>query len=121
RLFMSAENWGGPTTLSGSVWQTITLPAGKYIFMARRGWNHWDLGGRTDRAFLVAAKGSALPISGDDVIARADCGLPQHNSSLGVEITLASEQTVSVGYAVNFPAGETNALSFVSFSLLKVD
>lgn len=121
RLFMSAENWGGPNTLSGSVWQTITLPAGKYIFMARRGWNHGDLSGKTDRAFIVVATGSSLPMSGDNVIGRADCGLPQHNSSLGVEINLASEQTVSVGYAVNFPAGETNALSFVGFNLLKVD
>src|SRR5690606_31018623 len=39
RLFMSAENWGGSTLLTGSVWQSTKLPAGKYILIAKRGWN----------------------------------------------------------------------------------
>jgi len=121
RLFMGAENWGGPTLLTGSVWQTTTLPAGKYILIAKRGWNSGDLGGRADRAFVVVAQGESLPISGDQVLGRADCGLPQNNSSLSVDFELSSEQTISLGYAVNFPAGETNAVSFVNFSILRID
>jgi len=121
RLFMSAENWGGSTLLTGSVWQSTKLPAGKYILIAKRGWNNGDLGGRSDRAFVVVAQGESLPISGDQVLGRADCGLPQNKTSLSVNFELSSEQTISLGYAVNFPAKETNAVSFVSFNLIRID
>lgn len=119
RRFMSAEQWCGPNPLTGGVWQTTTLPAGKYVFLAKRGWNHWDLSG-TDRAYLAIAGGDGLQW-GDDFIGVADAGLPQNSGSMAINFELSQETEVSLGYVVNFPGGECNAVSFTSFSLIKVN
>ena len=121
RLFMSAENWGGANLVTGSVWQSVDLPAGKYVFSAKRGWNYGDLGGRTDRAYLVASNGDTLNANGSNLIKKADCGLPANNQSLSVDFELTAPTKVSLGYFINFKGGETNAVSFTSFTILKVD
>lgn len=121
RRFMGAENWGGANLLTGSVWQSPTLPAGKYVFAARRGWNSGDLGGRTDRAYLVVSKGETLQRDGANLIGKADCGLPGNSQSMSINFELTEETKVSMGYSINFLGRETNAVSFTSFTILKVD
>lgn len=122
RLFLCAENWGGATPLRGSIYQTFTLPAGKYVFIARRGWNWWDIentGGR-DRAFFAIAKGKGIGWKSEDIIAQSDCGDPASRVSMPLSITLDQPTEISMGYVVNFPAGETNALSFTSFTIYAI-
>ena len=122
RLFMCAENWGGPNRLEGSVYQTFTLPAGKYVFIARRGWNWWDIentGGK-DRAFFAISKGKGIEWKSSSIIAQSDCGDPANRVSIPLTITLEQDTEISMGYVVNFPGGETNALSFTSFIIYAI-
>jgi hypothetical protein len=121
RLFMGAENWGGANTLLGSVWQTVELPAGKYVFIAKRGWNNGDLGGRTDRAYVVVSKGDKIELDGANLIKKADCGLNENKQALTLDFELTAPTKVSMGYNVNFRGGETNAVSFTAFQILRVD
>ncbi len=120
RMFMGAENWGGPY-VTGSVWQSFELPAGRYIFSAKRGWNYSNLFGRTDRAYITVSRGESLQNNGVALIAHADCGLPANNESLSVEFELTALTKVSMGYYINFVGGETNAVSFTGFTILKVN
>lgn len=122
RLFMCAENWGGPKPLKGSIYQTLMLPAGKYLFIARRGWNWWDIennGGR-DRAYFAISKGKDLEWKSTNIIAQSDCGDPASRITMPLTITLEQDTEVSMGYVVNFPAGETNALSFITFTIYAI-
>lgn len=122
RLFMCAENWGSPNRLEGSVYQSFTLPAGKYVFIARRGWNWWDIentGGK-ERAFFAIAKGKGIEWKSSNIIAQSDCGDPSNRVSIPLTITLENDTEISMGYVVNFPAGETNALSFTSFTIYSI-
>jgi|GEM_PF-653937 len=119
RMFMGAENWGGPDVI-GSVWQNAELPAGQYIFTAKRGWNFSNLFGRTNRTYLTVSKGEALENSGANLLAHADCGLPANDVTVSVGFELTVPSKVSMGYFVNFVGGETNAVSFTGFTLLKV-
>jgi hypothetical protein len=89
--------------------------------VARRGWNSGDLGGRTDRAYLVVSKGETLQLEGSGLLGKADCGLPANSQSMSINFELNEQTRVSMGYSVNFKARETNAVSFTSFSILKVD
>lgn len=120
RMFMGAENWGGPDAI-GSVWQSPTLPAGKYVFSAKRGWNYNNLFGRTDRTYLTVSKGTTLENSGANLLARADAGLEANNVSLSVDLELTAPTRVSMGYYINFVGGETNAVSFTEFKILRVN
>ncbi|WEK37789.1 MAG: DUF3823 domain-containing protein [Candidatus Pseudobacter hemicellulosilyticus] len=121
RLFMGAENWCGGNGLSGAAWQTTQLPAGKYVFTGRRGWNAGDLNGGLDRAFLVVSRTSQLEVEGANLIARADLASPGNSQSLSVDFELTEPTQVSLGYAVNFRPNECNAVSFISFTILKVE
>jgi hypothetical protein len=121
RKWMSAEDWGANFTVKGGVWQTATLPAGKYVFLAKRGSNTSDLNGGTNRAYLAVAKGKELKWdNGSNLLDKADLGLPANNKSLSVSFKLSKESEVSLGYIVNFPSGELNAISFTSFEIIKV-
>ncbi len=122
RLFMCAENWGGPNLLNGSIYQTFTLPAGKYVFIARRGWNWWDVenNGGKDRAFFAVAKGKGIEWKSPNILVQGDCGDPASRVSMPLTLTLDQDTEVSMGYVVNFPAGETNALSFTSFIIYAI-
>lgn len=123
RLFMCAENWGGPKDLDGSIYQTFTLPKGSYVFIATRGWNWWDVEneGGADHAYFAVAKGKGIEWKSPNIIASLDCGLPGSRVSMPLNVTVDADTEVSMGYVVHFPAGETNALSFTAFTIYKVD
>lgn len=124
RLFMCAENWGGPNDLDGCIYQTFTLPKGKYVFIATRGWNWWDVEneGGADHAYFAVAKGSnGIGWKSPDIIASMDCGLPGSRVSLPLNVEVTEDTPVSMGYVVHFPARETNALSFTAFTIYKAD
>lgn len=116
RLFMCAENWGGPG-LKGSIYQTFTLPAGKYVLIATRGWNKEVVG--ADEAYFAVAKGKGIEWNSADILVKGDCFLPEHQNTIPLALTLEQNTEVSVGYVVNFVAGEFNALSFTAFTIYK--
>lgn len=120
RRFMSAENWGGPA-LTGAIWQTTTLPAGKYVLIAVRGWNSGDLKGGANRAYVAVASGATLGWNSPEILYKTDCALPDSKSAITIPFELAAEKQLSIGYTVNFPTGELNALSFNSWKLIKID
>lgn len=124
RLFMCAENWGGANDLDGSIYQTFTLPKGKYVFVATRGWNWWDVEneGGADHAYFAVAKGSnGIGWKSPDILASQDCGIPASRVSIPLNVEVTSDTVVSMGYVVHFPARETNALSFTAFTIYKAD
>jgi hypothetical protein len=119
RRWMSAENWcSSSNTVVGGVWQTATLPAGNYIFLAKRGWNATDLNGGTNRAFLAVARGQDLHWNTSDLLGKSDLGLSENAKAVSVSFSLSEETTVSLGYIVDLPAGECNAISFTSFQII---
>jgi len=120
RKFMSAENWGGPA-LNGAVWQTTTLPAGKYVLIATRGWNYGDLKGGQNRAFVAVAPGSTLSWNNPDILYKADCSLIENSTAVTIPFELNASTPLSIGYIVNFPTGETNALSFTAWKLIQTE
>lgn len=120
RLFMGAENWGGANPLIGGVYQTTTLPSGKYVFLVNRGWNHWDLNGGTDRAYIAITEGNVLDWN-SNFIGKEDCGLPKNSQAMSINFELAKETTISLGYVVNLRGGEFNAVSFTSFKIIQID
>lgn len=117
RLFMCAENWGGPG-LEGSVYQTFTLPAGKYVFIATRGWNKEVVG--ADEAYFAIAKGEGIEWNDPDMLAKGDCFLPEHQNTIPLTVEVETDTEVSMGYVVNFVPGEFNALSFTAFTIYKI-
>lgn len=121
RLFMSAENWCGGGSVTGGVWQTTTLPAGKYIFLAKRGWNNGDLNGGTDRAYLAVAEGNTLHWDNAAFIGKADLSAPQNKEALSIDFELAEATEISLGYVVNLVPNECNAVSFTSFSIIQIE
>lgn len=118
RRFMSAENWGGPL-LNGAVWQTTTLPQGKYVLVATRGFNTGDLNGRMNRAFVAIASGNALSWNNASILYKADCYDNNNGAVITIPFELNTETSLSIGYTVNFPAGEFNALSFTAWKLIQ--
>lgn len=118
RRFMSAENWGGPA-LNGAIWQTTTLPAGKYVLIATRGWNSGDLKGGLNRAFVAIASGSSLSWNSPNILYKADCYAVDNRTAVTIPFELNASTQLSIGYTVNFPTGEQNALSFTSWKLIQ--
>ncbi|MCJ8164305.1 DUF5013 domain-containing protein [Pontibacter sp. E15-1] len=89
--------WGSPEILNGKLYQTTTLPAGKYAFEIAE----WDWKGMQDPAYLVVAEGAGLP----DYAAVEEGALSYSNlAGSVVEFTLEEQKEVSIGIVVNFPA-----------------
>ncbi|HMR82127.1 MAG TPA: DUF5013 domain-containing protein, partial [Niabella sp.] len=118
RRFMSAENWGGPA-LNGAIWQTTTLPAGRYVLIAARGWNSGDLKGGLNRAFVAIASGGSLSWDNPNIMFKADCYAVDSRTAVTIPFELNASAQLSIGYTVNFPTGEQNALSFTSWKLIQ--
>ena len=118
RLFMCAENWGTPNPLEGAIYQTFSLPAGKYIFIATRGWNKEVVG--ADEAYFAIAKGNGIEWNSNDILVKGDCFLPEHQNTIPLSLTLEQDTEISLGYVVKFLPNEFNALSFTSFTIYKI-
>ena len=69
---------------------------------------------------FVVAKGKGIEWKSPSIIAQSDCGDPASRVSMPLNITLEQETEVSMGYVVNFPGGETNALSFTAFTIYAI-
>src|SRR5699024_5209582 len=117
RQWMGAENWNTNITVKGGVWQTATLPAGEYTFLIERGWNFGDVRAGANRAYFAVAKGDELKWT-SPFIAKADLGIPESQQTYdSIQFNLPQKMEVSLGYVLNFPPHETNALGFWRFTL----
>ncbi len=124
RMAMSAENWGWrPPGLTGGIWQTVTMPAGKYVLIAERGPSYLkgDLQGGKNRAYVAIASGATLAWNSPNILHKADLGEPANGDVITIPFDLAASTQVSIGYVVNFPGNELNAIFFTSWKLIKAD
>lgn len=114
--FSVATGWDGfATTLSDhKVFQTMTLPAGYYIFDAAYD-NVYE--GQCGGTFLVAAAGTTLPTSEnlDQAIAYTSMKAKGQVSSNSLSFILTEETTVSIGLLINMSGNCFMALQ--SFTL----
>lgn len=96
--------WGLPDVPNGKIYQTITLPAGKYMFRTAI-FKHGVTGAKS----IAVAAGNALPNSADVAASSiAYVTLPNvdtptsANKVVDVKFELTQEQQVSMGFVVNF-------------------
>ncbi|TRX59045.1 DUF5013 domain-containing protein [Fulvivirga sp. M361] len=109
------SGWGSPNIPNGKVYQTTTLPAGKYAFEVAE----WDWNGiNSDPAYFVIAEGNGLP----DINALNNNALNYSSLSSGkVEFTLAVATEVSLGVAVDFVDGSGQGFKIKRLSLTRLE
>ncbi|HEX5553575.1 MAG TPA: DUF5013 domain-containing protein, partial [Chitinophagaceae bacterium] len=90
--FMSMDRYGSPEVLNGKIYQTIKLPAGKYVLTA----TFLDFG-IVDQAYITTALGDSLPDISD--IDKTLTYTPFTSPSL--EFLVPTEQNVSIGILAN--------------------
>ena len=115
--FTVTTGWDGfATTINDhKAYQTITLPAGFYTFIAEYG----SFEGQCGQSYLVAAQGKGLPNTEDldEAISYAAMKPKGVMSSNSVSFLLEEETTVSIGLVVNM-SGES-CLTLQRFILTK--
>ena len=90
--FMSMERYGSPEILNGKIYQTMKLPAGKYVLTAA----FLDFG-IVDQAYITAALGDSLPDISD---INTTLGYTPFTSP-SLEFVVPDEQDVSIGILAN--------------------
>ena len=90
--YMSMERWGSPAIPNGKIYQTVTLPKGKYQFQADFQW-----AGISNQAFFAVSEGNTLPNVEDisTAIASSSYSAPR------VSFQLADQKEVSIGIVAN--------------------
>lgn len=108
------SGWGSPNIPNGKVYQTTTLPKGKYAFeVAEWEWN----GIKNDPAYFVAALGNSLPD-----VDKVDEALSYSSLSGGiVEFTLEEDSEVSLGVVVNFVEGIGQGFKIKKLTLTRLE
>jgi hypothetical protein len=90
--YMGMERYGSPAIPNGKIYQTVTLPAARYVFTAE--FESWGI---NDQAYLTAAEGNTLPDVAN--IAGALGHTPFATPTL--PFTVESEKAVSIGIVAN--------------------
>lgn len=90
--YLAMERWGTPAIPNGKIYQTVTLPAGKYLFEVE-----FQGQGISNEAYLAIAAGTTLPDAGAiaTAIGYSPFSAPQ------VTAVLTEEAEVSIGVVAN--------------------
>ena len=110
-------NWDGFGAVQNhKTYQTVTLPAGKYRFIAKY-YDKWE--GESGNSYLVAAQGKGLPDTGDVTSAIAYTKMKEYDHSTvfsnEIEFVLEKKTEVSLGLVVNL--GYRTCLTIKEFIL----
>ena len=101
------EYWGTPAINNGKIYQTVSLPAGKYKLQA----TIHEIANTLPATYLVAAAGSDLP---DAVNYSQSLGFAKftnnslNNKTLDADFTLSAQTDVSLGVVANMVSGNQN-------------
>lgn len=104
---LAFEYWGTPAINNGKIYQTVTLPAGKYKLQASVESIAYDL----PATYLVAAAGTTIP---DAAAYEQSLGFGKftngslNNKTLDANFTLTAETVVSMGVVANMVSGNQN-------------
>lgn len=101
--------------VDGKMSQTITLPAGRYLFSATPYDVFVPLWGGNNTCHIIVAKGKQLPGKGD--LASA-IGYSDTIVDASVIFTLDAETEITLGFLFNFPDTEPLAVGFTKTSLI---
>ncbi|MGX5689727.1 DUF5013 domain-containing protein [Arcticibacter tournemirensis] len=105
--------WGSPYITNGKIYQTTTLPAGKYTFqVVEFSWK-----GTKDPAYIVVAEGTSLPDF--NAIAGNSLGYAPFSNPVA-EFTLAERKEVVLGVCVNYIQNE-QGFKIKRFKLVKTE
>jgi hypothetical protein len=104
---LAFEYWGTPAINNGKIYQTVTLPAGKYKLQATVQSIAYDL----PATYLVAAAGSGLP---DAANYSQSLGFAKftngslNDKTLDADFTVSAQMDVSLGVVANMVSGNQN-------------
>lgn len=104
---MGFEYWGTPAIVNGKVYQTVTLPAGKYKLQA----TIQDIAFELPAAYLVAATGSGLPDAAGYATALGYAKFTNsslNNKTIDADFVINNSMQVSLGVVVNMSSGTQN-------------
>lgn len=90
--YMAMERWGTPAIPNGKIYQTLTLPKGKYSFEA-----NFEGSKISNEAYLTIAAGTALP----DVANISSAIAFSSYSTPKVQFELTEQKEVSIGILAN--------------------
>lgn len=96
--FLSFEYWGTPAIVNGKIYQTLTLPAGSYNFIATVS----NIDNSPEATYVTVATGVTLPDISDIGTALASTRLidnSQNGKDVSVSFELSNETIVSLGFA----------------------
>lgn len=112
KIFFEA-GYGSPAIVDGKVFQTITLPPGKYTFDGSIDW--WNNGGQ-NQVYLVAAAGVSIPNT-SDLHTAIGYKMVDNDSDVQFSFTLSQKTTLSVGCLINLGDENGNSMRFNSLRL----
>ena len=115
---MAFEYWGTPAINNGKIFQTVTLPAGKYSVQLTVESIAYPL----PATYLVAAEGNDLPDAANYATALGFAKITDgslNNKTIEAGFTLAAEKTVSIGVVAHMVTGTQN-LRIKGFKLLSI-
>lgn len=115
-IHFESKDWSGAGVNNGKVYQSFTLPAGKYTLESVTA-----ASGGTIDANLVVAAGTTLPdiTQLDNVLARYHGDGGSIGGSHTIEFTLTQPTTIAIGWVVN--TGSTTYLQFRNVKLRSVE
>lgn len=99
--FTATSGWDGFATMTDhKAYQTVTLPAGHYVFSAIYGASE----GQPWNSYMAVAEGAALPATAgleNDALAYAKMGDKMFVTENSIEFFIPEEKTVSLGLVIN--------------------
>lgn len=111
KIFFEA-GYGSPAIVDGKIYQTITLPPGKYTFDGSIDW--WNNGGQ-NQVYLIAAAGEGLPNT-SDINSAIGYKMVDNGSDVKFSFELTRQTTLSLGCLVNL-GDNGNSMRFNSLRL----
>ena len=107
-----------PAMVNGKMYQTITLPAGHYIFSGTHFPEFIQNYCGPDMGFIVVAKGESIPDKN-----QLSTAIAYHDTfdDPSVEFTLDTETKLSVGFLFDLPTGTPHAFGFTKVSLISLE
>ncbi|HZL10675.1 MAG TPA: DUF4998 domain-containing protein [Prolixibacteraceae bacterium] len=116
--FLSMEYWGTPAIVNGKIYQTLTLPAGSYSFVATVS----SIDRSPDAIYVTAAIGETLPDIDAIGTALAKTRIidnSQNGKDVSASFVLTETTTVSVGFSITMLVNNETSVRIKKIRLIR--